>query len=72
MVGEVHEPVTGLEHRLLAVQRPVVSRDGRVDAGTGDGPGLSHLMREHIRGKKPVIAANFGEAAAELPADAAG
>ncbi|TXM70450.1 GntR family transcriptional regulator [Methylobacterium sp. WL103] len=37
-----------------------------------DGPALSHLMREHIRGKKPVIAANFGDAAADLPADAAG
>ena len=34
-----------------------------------DGTALSQLIREHIRGKKPVIAANFGDAApsADLP-----
>lgn len=31
---------------------------------TRDGAGLAVLMREHIRGKKPVIAANYGSAEA--------
>lgn len=37
-----------------------------------DGTALSLLMREHIRGKKPVIAANFCDAApsADLPTNA--
>lgn len=32
-----------------------------------DGTGLSHLMRAHIRGKKPILTANFGDA--DLSAD---
>lgn len=37
-----------------------------------DGTALSLLMREHIRGKKPVIAANFGDVdpSRSLPAEA--